>query len=125
MMRIFAPVTLPDKAATAVNQVWQVRPSVTDGIPEKHDFQPAYLNSKGTLDLLNGHSNVAMGENSRIKKKIIHGTLNVVSWGILPPTGVIIASERCTSRGDDPPGRCVGYGSEEEPLRPQVVANDS
>ncbi|KAL6967953.1 hypothetical protein U1Q18_033756 [Sarracenia purpurea var. burkii] len=102
MMRIFAMVTLPDKTATMVNQVRQVGPSVTDRIPGKHDFQLAILNSKGTLDLLNGQSNVATGENSRIKKKNIHGILNVVSWGIMLPTGVIIARYVRTFPSADP-----------------------
>ncbi|GMP90244.1 hypothetical protein CsSME_00041456 [Camellia sinensis var. sinensis] len=90
-IRIFATVALPDTAATAVNQVWQVGPSVTNGFPDKHEFQPANLNSKGTLGLLKGQSNVVSGGDSRIKKKNIHGILNAVSWGIMFPIGAIIA----------------------------------
>ncbi|KAL6975268.1 hypothetical protein U1Q18_024062 [Sarracenia purpurea var. burkii] len=40
---IFATATLSDKAAMAVNQVWQDRSLATNGIPEKRDFQPANL----------------------------------------------------------------------------------
>ncbi|XP_057507550.1 cytochrome b561 and DOMON domain-containing protein At4g12980-like [Actinidia eriantha] len=53
VMRIFATIALPEKA-TAVNQVWQVGPSVTGGLPDKHDFLPANLNAKGTLELVTG-----------------------------------------------------------------------
>ncbi|KAL6978876.1 hypothetical protein U1Q18_020544 [Sarracenia purpurea var. burkii] len=89
MMRIFATVTLPEKTTTTVNQVWQVGPSVTNGIPSRHDIQPANLNSKGTLDLLSGQSN-------------IHGILNAVSWGILFPIGIIIARYLRTFKSADP-----------------------
>ncbi|PSR94964.1 Cytochrome b561 and DOMON domain-containing protein [Actinidia chinensis var. chinensis] len=53
VMRIFATIALPEKATT-VNQVWQVGPSVTGGMPDKHDFLPANLIAKGTLDLATG-----------------------------------------------------------------------
>lgn len=70
LMKIFATVVLPDKGnSTTVNQVWQVGASVTGGVPDKHAFQPANLNSKGTLDLLSGQSNGATGGDSRLTKK--------------------------------------------------------
>ncbi|CAL5354084.1 unnamed protein product [Camellia sinensis] len=46
MMRIFAMLTLSNKTSTTPNQVRQVKPAVTDGFPNKHDFQPTNLNSK-------------------------------------------------------------------------------
>uniref|UniRef100_A0A5B7BWF8 DOMON domain-containing protein n=2 Tax=Davidia involucrata TaxID=16924 RepID=A0A5B7BWF8_DAVIN len=54
LMKIFATLELP---VSTVNQVWQVGGSVTDGRPEKHDFQPANLNSMGFLDLRVAKSN--------------------------------------------------------------------
>ncbi|XP_052184148.1 cytochrome b561 and DOMON domain-containing protein At3g25290-like [Diospyros lotus] len=102
MMMIFATLTLPEKGKTTVNQVWQVGPSVAGGFPAKHEFQPANLNSKGTLDLLSGQSNVNSGGGSRTKRKNIHGILNAVSWGILFPIGVIIARYMRTFQSADP-----------------------
>ncbi|GFY99423.1 auxin-responsive family protein [Actinidia rufa] len=102
MMRIFATVILPEKGATTVNQVWQVGPSLTDGVLDKHEFQPANLNSKGTLDLLKGVSTAGTGGGSRTKKKNIHGILNAVSWGIMFPIGAIIARYLRTFPSADP-----------------------
>ncbi|XP_075515667.1 cytochrome b561 and DOMON domain-containing protein At3g25290-like [Primulina tabacum] len=90
-MRLFATLVLPVGAATTVNQVWQVGPSVTGGMPDKHAFQPANLNSRARLDLLSGQSTITPVVNSRTKKRNIHGTLNAVSWGIMFPIGIIIA----------------------------------
>lgn len=71
LFRLFATVVLPESAKTTVNHVWQVGSSVTNGVPDKHAFAAANLNSKGTLDLLNGQSNNEGGGtvDSRTKKK--------------------------------------------------------
>ncbi|KAA8550559.1 hypothetical protein F0562_002243 [Nyssa sinensis] len=67
LMKIFATVELPENT-TLVNQVWQVGSSVAEGRPVKHDFQPANLNSKGTLDLevanRNGTTSPTSGSNT-------------------------------------------------------------
>ena len=68
LMSIFAKVKVPEKTDT-LNHVWQVGPSVSDGIPAKHEFQPANLNSKGTLSLNGGQSSSSGGVDSRTKKK--------------------------------------------------------
>ncbi|KAL6978875.1 hypothetical protein U1Q18_020543 [Sarracenia purpurea var. burkii] len=52
-LKIFATVTLPENASS-VNHVWQVGGSVTNGAPDRHEFQSANLNAKGTLDLVTG-----------------------------------------------------------------------
>ncbi|KAL8170236.1 hypothetical protein V2J09_022040 [Rumex salicifolius] len=49
-LTIFGDWKLPANTAS-IYQVWQVGPSVSDGRPDKHDFLPANLNSKGKLDL--------------------------------------------------------------------------
>ncbi|KAI3787933.1 hypothetical protein L2E82_00452 [Cichorium intybus] len=49
-MKIFATLKLP-KTMTEVNHVWQVGGSVTEGMPGKHEFQPANLKSMGKLQL--------------------------------------------------------------------------
>ncbi|PIN20941.1 putative membrane protein [Handroanthus impetiginosus] len=102
VIRLFATVVLPQQGKTTVNHVWQVGPSVTAGIPAKHDFQPANLNAKGSLDLLRGQSTAAVGGNSRTKRRNVHGILNVVSWGIMFPVGIIIARYVRTFPSADP-----------------------
>ncbi|CAI9770672.1 unnamed protein product [Fraxinus pennsylvanica] len=91
VMRLFATIVLPKNLKSTVNHVWQVGPSVTGGVPDKHEFQTGNLNSKGRLDLLRGQSTGGSGGDSRTKKRNIHGILNVVSWGLLFPIGIIIA----------------------------------
>ncbi|KAG9149531.1 hypothetical protein Leryth_014315 [Lithospermum erythrorhizon] len=49
-MKIFAKLELPVNMTTSLNQVWQVGSSVKNGVPEKHEFAPENLGSKGTLD---------------------------------------------------------------------------
>ncbi|KAL3517872.1 hypothetical protein ACH5RR_020461 [Cinchona calisaya] len=102
VMQLFATVVLPEKGKTTLNHVWQVGSSVTNGVPDKHDFLPANLNSKGTLDLLSGESNSAASSDSRTKRKNIHGILNAVSWGIMFPVGIIIARYLRTFPSADP-----------------------
>ncbi|XP_038899819.1 cytochrome b561 and DOMON domain-containing protein At3g25290-like [Benincasa hispida] len=91
-MMIFAKLKLP-MAATTVNQVWQVGPSVDGTNLAVHEFQPANLNAKGTLGLSGGEvMNNDGGEiDSRTMKKNIHGVLNAVSWGLLFPIGIVMA----------------------------------
>ncbi|KAI4354209.1 hypothetical protein L6164_003098 [Bauhinia variegata] len=80
-MTIFAGVKLPGKAEN-VSQVWQVGPSVTDGTPDKHEFKPANLGSKGTLALgttsanTSGSSNTT-GNNSSGANSVISGRFAV------------------------------------------------
>lgn len=45
---IFAVV---ESAGGKVNQIWQVGPGVSKGVPEKHEFNQENLNSKASLDL--------------------------------------------------------------------------
>ncbi|KAA8543560.1 hypothetical protein F0562_021694 [Nyssa sinensis] len=56
LMKIFATLTLPQNTTT-VNQVWQVGGSVTGGHPDKHEFLPANLMAKATLNLTVEQSN--------------------------------------------------------------------
>ncbi|GKV10867.1 hypothetical protein SLEP1_g22177 [Rubroshorea leprosula] len=102
-LRIFAKIKVPSDLAAkgTVNQVWQVGPGVgTNGVLDRHDFAPANLQAKATLDLKSGVS-INAGD-SRTKEKNIHGILNVVSWGILFPVGVIIARYVRTLESADP-----------------------
>ncbi|XP_016461475.2 cytochrome b561 and DOMON domain-containing protein At3g25290-like [Nicotiana tabacum] len=102
LMRLFATLVLPEKGKTTLNHVWQVGPSVSNGFPAKHDFQPGNLNSKGTLDLLSGESKSGASGDSKVKRKNIHGILNAISWGILFPIGIIIARYLRTFESADP-----------------------
>ncbi|KAL5562192.1 hypothetical protein UlMin_031939 [Ulmus minor] len=102
VMRIFAKMKVPEKVES-VNHIWQVGASVTDGHPNKHEFQPANLNAKGTLSLTGGQtSTTTTSGDSRTKKRNIHGILNGVSWGILFPLGAIIARYIRTFESADP-----------------------
>ncbi|KAL6967954.1 hypothetical protein U1Q18_033757, partial [Sarracenia purpurea var. burkii] len=51
LIKIFATLALPENT-TSVNQVWQVGGSVTNGLPDKHAFDPANMKATGTLDLV-------------------------------------------------------------------------
>ncbi|CAA0842441.1 Cytochrome b561 and DOMON domain-containing protein [Striga hermonthica] len=93
LVRLFATLALPEKGLAAVNHVWQTGGSVTGGVPDKHAFGQGNLNSMGRLDLLTGQStgSGAGRGNSRAEKRNVHGVLNVISWGILFPIGIVFA----------------------------------
>ncbi|XP_019179947.1 PREDICTED: cytochrome b561 and DOMON domain-containing protein At3g25290-like [Ipomoea nil] len=93
VMTIFATVKLPEGSDGNVNQVWQVGNSVVNGeSPAKHEFQEENLKALGKLDLVKGESfRDDDSGNSKLRNKNIHGILNVVSWGILFPVGIIMA----------------------------------
>ncbi|KAI9071259.1 hypothetical protein K1719_009044 [Acacia pycnantha] len=101
LMMIFAKIKVPENK-DSLNQVWQAGPSVTNGMPDQHDFATANMNSKGTLSLSGGQITSSGGVDSTTKKKNIHGVLNAVSWGILFPLGVIIARYLRTFPSADP-----------------------
>ncbi|KAK9141064.1 hypothetical protein Scep_010745 [Stephania cephalantha] len=85
---------LPSRIAFDMLEKGAVGGSVTNGVPNIHQFKLENLNSKGKLDLMNGSGGDVVedgGSDSRVKKKNIHGVLNAVSWGILFPIGAIIA----------------------------------
>ncbi|KAH7576418.1 hypothetical protein JRO89_XS01G0059400 [Xanthoceras sorbifolium] len=94
-MRIYGKIKVPEDLAKAgkINQIWQVGPSVANGMLTKHEFSAPNLGAKGTLDLSGAQTGVtpSTGADSLIRKRNIHGILNAVSWGILFPVGVIIA----------------------------------
>ncbi|WCJ37884.1 Cytochrome b561 and DOMON domain-containing protein At4g12980 [Euphorbia peplus] len=48
---IFASVKVPS-SLEKLNHIWQVGPSVMNGFPAKHDFAPANLAAKATLELV-------------------------------------------------------------------------
>ncbi|CAA0826596.1 Cytochrome b561 and DOMON domain-containing protein [Striga hermonthica] len=103
-MRLFAALVLPEGAPTSLNHIWQVGPAVSGGVPVRHEFQPANLNAKGRLDLLGRDPTgpTATGGDSRTRKRNIHGVLNMVSWGIMLPVGIIIARYLKVFRSADP-----------------------
>lgn len=61
VIRLFATLILPVSGLATVNHVWQVGPSVTNGVVDKHSFQTANLEAKGILDLLKGQSTGGAG----------------------------------------------------------------
>ncbi|GAB2282420.1 hypothetical protein Dimus_016964 [Dionaea muscipula] len=108
LMSIYATLAVPAEAEASgkLNYIWQVGPSVTNGRPVPHAFNPANLNAEGTLDLSGGGSPITPsfggGDAARIRRKNIHGILNAVSWGILFPIGVMIARYLRTFPSADP-----------------------
>lgn len=88
MMRIFGKIKVPKELATAgkINQIWQVGPSVSgDGLLAKHQFVPANLNAKGSLDL-GGATNSGVGTDSRIKKRNVRFYFEfLVSYFLVSP----------------------------------------
>ncbi|CAA7400630.1 unnamed protein product [Spirodela intermedia] len=101
VMTIFATMKLP-AGTTKVNQVWQVGPSVQDGNPMRHSFDPANLAARATLDLAAGGVSSDGTTSSRLRRANIHGVLNAVGWGVLIPTGAIIARYLRTVKSADP-----------------------
>ncbi|KAI4311924.1 hypothetical protein MLD38_036788 [Melastoma candidum] len=100
-MIIFATVTPP---SGNINQVWQDGP-VSSGSPGIHATTGANIQSKGTLNLASGvisGGGGGAGGNSKLRRRNIHGILNVVSWGILMPLGAMIARYMRVFKAADP-----------------------
>ncbi|KMZ64580.1 Auxin induced-like protein [Zostera marina] len=88
VMTIFAKITVPN-GQTRFNHLWQVSMSISNGVPVGHPFTGDNILSLGTVDFKSGA--LSSSGNSGIRRRNIHGTLNVVGWGFLMPIGVIIA----------------------------------
>lgn len=99
LMTIYATIELP-KNSTKVNHVWQASNLFTDGFPNGHKTTGPNTLSKGALDLLSGQFTAAGDSTLHLKNR--HGVLNVVSWGILMPIGVIIARYLRVFKSADP-----------------------
>jgi len=109
---IFATIALPGNT-TQQNTVWQAGP-LSGGNIQPHPTTPANLASTQRLDFLSGSSTGA--SSSRLHRKNIHGVLNAVAWGILIPTGAIIARYLRVFESADPAWfylhiacQCSGY----------------
>ncbi|CAN6301943.1 unnamed protein product [Urochloa humidicola] len=109
---IFATIALPGNI-TQQNTVWQAGP-LSGGQITQHPTTPANLASAQRLDFLSGSSTGS--SNSRLHRKNIHGVLNTVAWGILIPTGAIIARYLRVFESADPAWfylhiafQCSGY----------------
>uniref|UniRef100_A0A1D1ZIL4 Cytochrome b561 and DOMON domain-containing protein n=1 Tax=Anthurium amnicola TaxID=1678845 RepID=A0A1D1ZIL4_9ARAE len=99
VMTIFATLVLPNNR-TQVNHVWQASTTFAGGFPGVHARTGDNVLSYGTIDFLSGDS--AAAGNSRIRRKNRHGVLNAVSWGVLMPTGAIIARYLKVFKAADP-----------------------
>ncbi|KAL5854481.1 hypothetical protein ACOSQ4_004283 [Xanthoceras sorbifolium] len=91
-MIIYATFVLP-KNVTTVNHVWQDGPVNEDYSLGMHALTSENLRSMATLDFLSGQIVATKEEygGSTLLFKKIHGGLNMVSWGILMPIGVMTA----------------------------------
>ncbi|KAL9243461.1 hypothetical protein vseg_017346 [Gypsophila vaccaria] len=86
---IFATLEVP-RNATTLNQLWQDGPLSSDAAPLIHSISGPNVRSTASLNLLSGVAATTSVANTSPLKNI-HGLLNAVSWGILIPTGAIIA----------------------------------
>ncbi|XP_052167056.1 cytochrome b561 and DOMON domain-containing protein At3g25290-like [Oryza glaberrima] len=117
-VRVFGTLSLAAYGGAGVlNQVWQVGPAVTGGVPAPHAMGGANLAAKAKLDLLTQTTTAASSSDAIAKKRNIHGLLNAVSWGILLPMGAILARYLKTFRSADPAWfylhvscQLIGYG---------------
>ncbi|XP_014505895.1 cytochrome b561 and DOMON domain-containing protein At5g47530 [Vigna radiata var. radiata] len=96
---IFATLTLSNDTTSLVH-VWQDG-TLSGTTPQEHSHETSHQNSKETLNLLSGSSTQVTG-NSRQRRRNTHGVLNAVSWGILMPTGAIIARYLKVFKSADP-----------------------
>ncbi|KAI9071730.1 hypothetical protein K1719_039086 [Acacia pycnantha] len=90
---ILASVKVPGKP-DKLNQVWQVGPSVTNGMPDKHTFTPANLNAKSTLSV---STSTSAGENttstnSTEKSGSVSATDNRLGLGLFAGLLMLVAS---------------------------------
>ncbi|CAK9133340.1 unnamed protein product [Ilex paraguariensis] len=100
-MTIFATLELPS-GRTSFNNVWQEGPLSGD-TPAAHSTSSANENSFGRVDFATGEAGSGGGATiPRLKKKNIHGVLNVVGWGIMMPVGAIIARYLKVFKSADP-----------------------
>ncbi|KAK1570452.1 hypothetical protein Q3G72_002127 [Acer saccharum] len=91
-MIIYSTFVLP-KNMTTVNHVWQDGPVNEDNSLGMHTLAGENVWSLATLDFLPGQivaTKLGDGSSNLLFKKI-HGGLNVISWGILMPIGVMTA----------------------------------
>ncbi|GJN33557.1 hypothetical protein PR202_gb22170 [Eleusine coracana subsp. coracana] len=89
--------------AGVLNHVWQVGAAVSGGSPAPHAMGGDNLAAKGQLDLVRATAGAGAGaDDSATEKRNIHGILNAASWGILLPTGAIVARYLKTFRSADP-----------------------
>ncbi|XP_019462724.1 PREDICTED: cytochrome b561 and DOMON domain-containing protein At5g47530-like [Lupinus angustifolius] len=98
---IFATLTLPN-GTTSLVHLWQDGALSSSSIPQQHYQNPTHLSSKETLDLLSGQTQPSSTANSRQTRRNTHGVINALSWGILMPTGAIIARYLKVFKSADP-----------------------
>lgn len=82
-LRIFAKMKVPKKASS-VNYIWQVGSSVTDGRPDKHEFQPPNLNSKGTLSLTGSQTGTTTTAGSGVDSRTKRKNVRIISSFFIP-----------------------------------------
>jgi hypothetical protein len=98
---IFATLTLPN-GTTSIVHVWQDGITTSDSTPQEHSHESSHSNSKEVLDLVSGTSQASSGIGSRQRRRNTHGVLNAISWGILMPTGAVIARYLKVFKSADP-----------------------
>ncbi|KAK1567103.1 hypothetical protein Q3G72_008249 [Acer saccharum] len=96
-MIIYAKFVLP-KNVTWVNHVWQDGPVNEDYSLGRHALDADNLRSTGVVDFLSGQVVTTKGGSSYLSLKKAHGGINMISWGILLPIGILIVryTKECT-----------------------------
>ncbi|KAF3453373.1 hypothetical protein FNV43_RR03813 [Rhamnella rubrinervis] len=89
---IFATIKLPNNS-TVVNHLWQQGPLLPGNVLGMHELSGDNVESFGTLDFFSGKIETSKGGVTKKKATVknVHGFLNAISWGILMPTGAILA----------------------------------
>ncbi|KAK3184801.1 hypothetical protein Dsin_032087 [Dipteronia sinensis] len=100
-MIIYAKFVLP-KNVTRVNHVWQDGPVNEDYSLGRHALDADNLRSNGVVDFLSGQVVTTKGGSSHLSLKKAHGGINMISWGILLPMGILIVRLRYTKERENP-----------------------
>ncbi|KAK7262096.1 hypothetical protein RJT34_29656 [Clitoria ternatea] len=97
---IFATLTLPNDTTSLVH-VWQDG-TLSGSTPQEHSHIDGHQDSKQLLDLVSGSTQASSSGNSRQRRRNTHGVVNAVSWGVLMPTGAVIARYLKVFKSADP-----------------------
>ena len=100
---IFATIKLPNNS-TVVNHLWQQGPLLSGNVLGAHKLSGTNVESFGSLDFFSGKIETSKGGDTKKKATIknVHGFLNAISWGILMPTGAMLARHVKVFKGTDP-----------------------
>lgn len=102
---IFATIKVPEKTAK-LNHVWQVGPGINEatGLLEKHDFSPANIAAKATLDLITGTSIFSASTSTVFYPAPATSTANGSGASYFPAPASTTTTSTSTGSGDSTGG---------------------